>query len=334
VHVVTTLDKGMLPNEIRENFHIHRISVPNFPQIKTISFWLKSTLIINEISPDIVHAQGIGVGVVGLFVKNISRKPYVVWCQGSDVYTSWKFKKLITKLVLYNSAALISLTLDMSKEIRRLYDIDSYIIPNGIELKKIKRTSEASNIQSKKGFIVLFVGTLRPIKGVKYLIESMKIIIQSNTEVKLYILGDGEEREKLELLCKQLELSSAIYFKGKVSNAEAIDYMRSADILVLPSLSEGFPLVLLEAMASGLPVVSTRIRGIPEIVVENENGFLVEPANTEELAQKILLLLNDKNIRNKIMLNNIMKAEDYSWDLVVKKLEEVYKKAITNMVTL
>ena len=100
--------------------------------------------------------------------------------------------------------------------------------------------------------------------------------------------------------------------------------MIASDIFVLPSLSEGFPLTILEAMASGLPIVTTRVRGLPEIVKDAENGFLVEPKNPGQLADKILLILGDDGLREKIARNNSQRAKQYSWQTVAKNLEEIY----------
>jgi len=113
---------------------------------------------------------------------------------------------------------------------------------------------------------------------------------------------------------------------GKVPNEKVPEYMAAADIFVLPSLSEGFPVVIVEAMASGLPIVATNITGLPEIVHDGENGFLVEPKNPAELAERILLLLQDDELRGRIAQNNKQRAKDYTWEKVIDRLEEVYEK--------
>ena len=124
--------------------------------------------------------------------------------------------------------------------------------------------------------IIIFVGALRPVKGVRYLIEAMKVIIDENRTTKLFIIGDGVERESLERLVEKLGLGDHVNFIGKVPNERVPEYMIASDVFVLPSLSEGFPVTILEAMASGLPIVATNVGGLPEIIKENENGFLVK----------------------------------------------------------
>jgi glycosyltransferase involved in cell wall biosynthesis len=100
--------------------------------------------------------------------------------------------------------------------------------------------------------------------------------------------------------------------------------MASADVFVLPSLSEGLPLVVVEAMAMGLPVIANRVGGLPWIIREGENGFLVEPRNPRDIAEKITLLLTNDNLRAYMSKRNIEEARKYSWEKIVENLEKVY----------
>lgn len=139
------------------------------------------------------------------------------------------------------------------------------------------------------------------------------------------LVGGGQERQALQELVKELDLEERVTFVGKVSNGEVPKYMVASDVFVLPSLSEGFPLVTLEAMASGLPIVATKVGGLPEIVKDGDNGFLIEPKNPEQIAEKVLSLLVDEELREKISRNNQEKAKHYSWENIVERLEEVYR---------
>lgn len=329
VHVITSLDDGLPVESMENGFFVHRIFWRKIRFLGTISFWIKIFLVLKKINPDIVHAQNIGNGIPAFLAKKIFKKPYVVYGHGSDVYLPWRFKKPISKLVLKNADAVIALTEDMKKAIKKIYNRDVLVIPNGIDLEKFEDLSRVTfrkrwKIEDEEK-ILTFVGTLRPIKGVEYLIRAMKIIRQKNADARLMLVGNGEEREKLEKLVKELILEEYVRFIGKVQNEEVPEYMAASDIFILPSLSEGFPVTVLEAMASGLPIIVTRVRGLQEIIKDGENGFLVEPKNPEQIAEKVLMLLEDDELRERISKNNKEQAEGYSWESVVARLEKVYR---------
>lgn len=329
VHVITSLDEGLPQESIEDGFHIHRIPRQKVKFLGIILFWVRIFWLLKKIKPDIVHAQSIPVGIPGVLARKILRRPCVVWGRGSEIYLPWRFKEVISKLALRNADAVIALTEDMKREIRKICDKDIYVIPNGVDLERfenlsrenIRRKLEITNEQK----IVIFAGTLRPIKGVKYLIQAMNIIRQKNTKASLMLIGDGEERQSLEELVKESNLGDCVTFVGQVPNEEVLEYMAASDVFALPSLSEGFPIVSLEAMASGLPIVATKVGGLPEIIKDGENGFLVEPRNPGQIAERALLLLNNDKLRQRISGNNKEKVKEFSWENVVCRLEGLYR---------
>ena len=331
VHVITSFDKGLPKVDIEQGFYVHRISWQRARFIRVIFFWLKILFLLKKIKPDIIHAQNIGMGVPGFLSKKLrscSKKPYIVWCQGSDIYLDWRFKEFISKLVLKNADAVIALTEDMKMEIQKICDKEIYVIPNGIDLKRFENLSREGVRRRLKitgeQKIIMFVGTLRSVKGLKYLIQAMDIIKQKDAEVKLMLVGDGEERQDLEKLVKELDLEDRVIFVGKVFNEKVPEYMAASDVFVLPSLSESFGIVNLEAMASGLPIVATKVGGLSEIVKDGENGFLVEPKNPEQIAKKVLLILENDKLRKKISKNNKEEVKKYTWDEIANRLEKIY----------
>lgn len=281
---------------------------------------------IKRINPDIIHSQAIGSGIYGFFAKIFLKKKYVVWGQGSDVYRPDKFTKLTSIIVLKEASSVIALTENMKKEMIRIYDRNIVVLPNGINLDVFKNNANVtrSNIE-KRHKTLLFVGRLQTIKGVTYLIEAMNII-KNYYDVNLLIVGDGNDREKLEALVEKLELNDVISFIGEVPSTEIPKYMAESDIFILPSISEGFPLVLLEAMASGLTVVASNIGGIPEIIKDGTNGFLTESMNSNDIADKVMHVLSDDKLRGKISSNNKKCVEKYDWRLITLRLEDLYMK--------
>ena len=329
VHIITFLDGGLPKESMEQGFYVHRIRFPKVRFVGGILLRVKVLLVLKKFNPDVIHAQNIGNGIFGFWAKKFLRRPYVVWGQGSDVYVAWQFKKQISKLVLPSADAVIALTEDMRGEMQKLCNREIFVIPNGIDLERFENLSRAkarSELQIKETEkIILFVGTLRAVKGVKYLIQAMSIMGQNSINARLILVGNGEERQSLQGLTKELDLEEDVTFVGKVPNEEIPQYMIASDVFVLPSLSESFGIVNLEAMACGLPIVATKVGGLPEIIEEGKNGFLVEPKNLEQIAEKVRLLLGDDELRRRISENNKTRVKEYSWESVVDRLEWVYK---------
>jgi N-acetyl-alpha-D-glucosaminyl L-malate synthase BshA len=328
MHVITSLDEGFKKKEIIDHFCVHRIRFKKTRFIGVIGFWLRILQEINKINPDLIHIQAIPTALPGLFSKIFMKTPYVIWAQGSDIYLPSRFTKLSSKLVLENASTVIALSEDMKRKINDICEIDDIVVlPNGIELDKFKDISPRKQTNEFKKTI-LFVGTLRPVKGIDYLIKAMYIIHNKSPFTNLLIVGDGPEKDKLQTLVHELSLQDCIHFAGKVPNEKIPEYMAQADIFALPSLSESFGIVNIEAMASGLPIVTTNVGGLPEIVKNGENGFVVEPKNPEVFAEKILLILKDNDLRKKFSEQNREKAKEYSWDDIVEKLIFIYNQCL------
>ena len=140
--------------------------------------------------------------------------------------------------------------------------------------------------------LVLFVGMLIFLKGVHILIQAMKLVTRRIPDAKLLIIGRGGYKGQLEKLVRELGLEGKVEFVNHVPQAALRDYMRMCRVLVLPSLSEGLPRVLIEAMACGKPVIGTNVGGIPSLIHDGVNGFLIPPNDSQALAAKIIFLLS------------------------------------------
>jgi len=329
VHVVTQRDPGLPRNQYIEGFHIHRIGIPNLKVGGLTLFILDLCILLTKMQPHIIHAQSIPMGLPCLIIcKKLLKIPFVVMGQGSDVYGYWPYKSLISRLVLKNADAVIALTKDMEMRMLEMYTREILVIPNGVETETFSAITR-EDARRTLGIdahekIILYVGRLHPVKGVKYLVKAMDIIRSYENNVKLIIVGDGEQRNYLLRLTREFNLENHIIFIGKVPHQKIPTYLKAADVFVLPSLREGFSLVILEAMAAGLPVIATRVGVVPEVIKDYENGFIVEPMNPHQIAEKCLLLLKDEKLRERMSSNNIEKAREFSWERVVENLEKLY----------
>lgn len=318
---------------MEDGFRVHRVGVPRQRLLETTLYSMKALLQVRRLKPDLVHSQSVRMGVPAYVARKLWRTPYLVWGRGTDVYLPWLFKRPISRLILRNANAVIALTRDMKQEMQKIYSREVEVIPNGIELQDYRDLGAKAEIRRSLGLggderLVLFVGTLRPVKGLPFLIEAMSIMRQHNPVARLMLVGDGQERRGLQGLVEESDMEDAVTFVGEVPNEKVPEYMAAADVLVLPSLSEGFPVTILEAMAAGLPVVATRVGGLTEIVEDGENGFLVEPRSPQETADRLCLLLADDSLRERISRNNREKAKAYSWDRVADRLEALYQEII------
>ena len=201
------------------------------------------------------------------------------------------------------------------------------VIYNGIDVQQeydsVKKKEFLKDIDlSGDEKIVGFIGRLEKQKGVKYLLDAMQILYEQDSSIFALIIGDGKQKDKLEKY-SQSNGCKAI-FLGWKENASR--YLTSFDIMVLPSLWEGMPNVVLEAMKQGTPVVATSVGGNIEIIEDNKTGFLVEPGNSQALAEKIKMVLSlSESEKISIITNAKDKViNNFNIDKMVKEFEDTY----------
>lgn len=193
------------------------------------------------------------------------------------------------------SDKLIAVSKDSANKLRKLAPKNELeIIVNAIDTKPF--TFSAERLAERNGVVkLLFVGAMGKLKGETDLADAVKIIAEEYTNFRVSFLGFGSEN--LQNYCKKLQIENFIEFVGAVSLNERLAFFENADIFVLPTYAEAMPMAVIEAMAAGLPIVSTTVGGIPELVSEAEEGFLIEPANAEKLAEKLSILIKNKELR-------------------------------------
>jgi glycosyltransferase involved in cell wall biosynthesis len=171
---------------------------------------------------------------------------------------------------------------------------------------------------------LLYVGRLVPVKGLKYLLQALKQLLDGGLPVELRLIGDGYQKPYLESLAEEMGITKQVSFLGRVPfGPELFRAYRESHIFVLPSLSEGIPKTLLEAMASGLPIVATRVGGIPDVVKDGETGLLVEPRSPEQIAQAVERLVSDPLLRRRLIRNGYHFAKEHT---VEKQAELMWRE--------
>jgi glycosyltransferase involved in cell wall biosynthesis len=207
-------------------------------------------------------------------------------------------------------------------------------IYSGIEMDRFHPVSvqEKNRLKARWGLqeshaVIGMVSKLWEGKGHAFLIRAFKEIVKENPQARLVIVGEGCLMESLRALVSQLELSETVIFTGFLENVPQI--IATFDVAVLPSYFEGMGRVLLEAMAMEKPVVGTRVGGIPDLVEQGLNGYLVSPGNEKELASAILKILNDKDLALKMGQAGRKKMTGcFSAESMVRSIEEVYSELL------
>jgi glycosyltransferase involved in cell wall biosynthesis len=172
--------------------------------------------------------------------------------------------------------------------------------------------------------VVGVVGRLHPIKGHTYFLQAARKVLDTYKAVTFLVVGDGQLCEALQDESRRLGIAGHVIFPGYCREVPAL--LQEVDIKVISSLSEGIPLTLFEAMAAGCPVVSTNVGGIGEIVEEGVTGFLVPPRDVEELAEKIMLLLNNDSLRQAMGEAARAAAKKYDVSSNVRQFESLYER--------
>lgn len=228
-------------------------------------------------------------------------------------------QKNITR-ILDKADAIIVLSKQWKESISKISSNKNIIILyNPTSIKELKHVpSETTRF--------LFMGRIEKRKGVYEIIESAKHIKNQNIEVNLY--GDGSI-EKFANMIKEEKLEQKIKIKGWISGDKKDEVYYNSDVLLLPSFNEGLPMSILEAMAYGLPVISTPVGGIAEAVEEGVNGFLVSPGDAKALAEKMDLLTNDNALREKMGQESYKFAkEKFDIKVIIEQLQEIYEQLL------
>lgn len=321
--------------EMWDNIPVLRVKVNTilsfFNPFKFLSFFK----VFNK--ADLIHVHAIDVfGAFSILIAKLIRKPVVVTVHRADVLPSNSLFLNILRIIAFKvvdaiiavSKATKKLALNVGAPANKIT-----VIYNAVDETMFTPRSK-SLCRQKLGLpqnskIILFVGNLIPRKGVEYLIRALPIILTKIPNVLLVVIGDGPQRNELEHLAKELNLEQNIVFTGRISTEKLCLYYGAADIFVLPSLHEGHPMVLLEAMASGLPVVATKVSGNMETVIHGKNGYLVEPKNAHQLANAIIKILSERKQISKFGKASLMiYRKKFSEEKQICKIAEIYSRIL------
>lgn len=325
------------------NIHFHEVHVEEYPlfhyQPYELALSSKMAYVIKTYHIDILHVHyAIPHAYAGYMAKQMLKRegievPMVTTLHGTDITLVGNhptYKEAVT-FSINESDIVTSVSESLKQDTLRLFRIDKDIkvIPNFTNIKKSKETSPCKRTVMAKPeeLIVTHISNFRKVKRID---DVVRIFygIQQKLPAKLIMVGDGPEREIADQLCKDLGIKSKVLFLGNTSDIERI--LCFTDLFLLPSASESFGLSALEAMAAGVPVVSSNTGGLPEVNEEGVSGYLCPIGDVKAMAEKAIYILEDKARLAQFKQNARKVAERFDEDKIVPMYEALYYSAIGN----
>jgi glycosyltransferase involved in cell wall biosynthesis len=261
----------------------------------------------------IIGHNALPEGIAAGRLAKMFNLPSVIWCIGSDINDFAKYNFLnnyLTKKCIEKSTLVLTTSKDLGNKVKKFSN-------KSIQVKTFYRGIDLSNFQNipprcsllkelqlnpDKRYI-LFVGRLIYDKGIYELAEAFDIVARRHTDFNLIVIGEEIEKEKLETKFKNYGVLHRVLFKGIIPHKEVAYYMRISDLLILPTWAEGLPNVVMEAMATGLPVIASEVGGIPEVLENGVTGLSVPAKNVEKLTEAIIKMIEDKDLRENCIRN-------------------------------
>jgi glycosyltransferase involved in cell wall biosynthesis len=313
-----------------------------------ISFGMYSGMLKHDVDLVHLHFTTPPGDMAGLYYAGIKRKPFIVTYHGDGQggYGSLVrrlglgiYNSLVVDRILSRANTVISPSepyIDQSRFLPK-FKRKVVTIPNGIDFDEIDvsygkekcREILSLDLSSK---VILFVGALIAYKSPQLLIEALPQIVSRVPEARLIFVGDGPMRRELQNLAVRKGVADKVTFAGVVVGQKKMLYYQAADVFALPSAlnTEVFPIVLLEASVSGLPMVVSNLPTFKCIVEEGYNGFTANPGDFNSLADKISSILSQPGLRITMGNNAKLRVKDFSWSKIAKATEEIYEMALEN----
>jgi N-acetyl-alpha-D-glucosaminyl L-malate synthase BshA len=330
---------------LQKNVHFHEVNVPEYPlfHYQPYELALSSKLVdmVKLHSIDVLHVHyAIPHAYAAYMAKKMLKEegidlPIVTTLHGTDITLvgSHPFYKSAVAFSINKSDAVTSVSQSLKEDTLRLFDITNEIqvVPNFIDISKHHHsfTDCQRDIMADDGErIITHISNFRPVKRIEDVINVF-YNIQKEIPSKLMMVGEGPEKEPAERLCQKLGIEDKVIFFG---NSHEIDKILCfSDLFLLPSETESFGLAALEAMASGVPVISSNTGGIPEVNKDGVSGFLSNVGDIESMTQNALNILTDSDVLEKFKKNAKQEAQQFDMMQIIPFYEAIYEQALNKL---
>ena len=351
VRIVTERkEKDWKGYEVVNGLPVVRLSFPHVRLLGALILYIKLALYLFKVRReyDVIHVHIVKyLAFVGSIVGRVLNKRVVLKFTGWEeldrgVLNEGHRKRLVFRIIdwgIRKADFFVATSREIESSLRRFGFPDEKIvyIPNGVDTQIFSPVKDRKEIRGKLGIkgdlIALFVGRLVKEKGLVYLIDAWGEVVRRFPDASLHIIGDGYLFNELKQRVNRDGLNGKVFFTGFVENAQ--EYMSAADVFIIPSIMEGLSNALIEAMASGLPVVGTAVSGNEDLIIDGENGFLIPSMDSSAIAGAISSLFDDE--RRRVSMGEMSRRiieQGFSIDSVVDRYIRVYRDTIVVQDTL
>ena len=331
------------PEEMPVNVPVHVIKGPRDPFFRlNISPWTSGEMkeIIKKGDFDVVHAHHAFARMPlsdlsiarDLDIKGILTTHTISLLPDYEyLWSPLSYGYPVYRIMLSKADEIIAVSDSARRFISHFTDVPVRVIPNGVDTSRFRKM-DRDDAREFMGFgdepFFLYVGRLVTKKGLFTLLLAFRDVLKEIPKAKLRIAGKGKLKPVLSSMSKVLGINGNVEFLGYVPDDALNPLFSSADVFVLPSsFGESFGIVILEAMASGTPVIGTKVGGIEEILEDGKYGVLVHPSDPSELACAMISMMSDRDIQEKIVKRALQKVrKEYDWRVVTKKVMKLYEK--------
>lgn len=340
IHFITYSQPARLAF-FNRNIHFHEVYVEEYPLFRYQPYELalssKLVEIVLEYNIDIIHAHyAIPHAYAAYMAKQILKEKgknvsIITTLHGTDITLvgNHPYYKTAVNFSINASDAVTSVSESLKKDTLHFFDInkDIQVIPNFINLRPKNSISECKRymIANDDEFIIMHISNFRKVKRVEDVVYVFQKILK-HKKAKLVMVGDGPEREPAQRLCQELGILENALFLGNCLDINEILY--TADLFILPSESESFGLAALEAMAAGVPVISSNAGGLSEVNKYGFSGFLSDIGDINNMVENALLILESPYILNKFKKQAFEQATLFDEDKIIPLYEKLYQKVL------